>query len=59
MTKEEFKLWRSIMNLTQKDVALEFEVTRNTIQNYELGYTHIPKAVELACKFLRIKKEML
>ena len=59
MTKDEFKSWRKNMELTQSEVGIEFQLTRNTIQNYEAGFTPIPKCVEMSCKFLRIRKEML
>lgn len=59
MNKEDFKKWRKDIKLTQIEVALEFELTKTTIQNYEYGFSPIPKSIELSCKFLKIRKEML
>jgi hypothetical protein len=60
MTKEEFRAWREKSELSQGDVATRFNLSRNTIQNWEAGVTALPSTVEGACTVWedRLKKEM-
>lgn len=55
MTKEQLKLWRCKNKLTQKALGELFDLTKNTIQNYEYGITKIPKTVELSCNLMDLK----
>jgi transcriptional regulator with XRE-family HTH domain len=60
MTKEEFRAWREKFGLSQGDVAGRFNLSRNTIQNWEAGTTALPSTLEGACAVWedRLKKEM-
>ena len=60
MTKEEFRAWRERFGLTQGDVAARYNLSRNTIQNWETGVTALPSTVEGACVVWedRLKKEL-
>jgi DNA-binding transcriptional regulator YiaG len=58
MTANEFNKWQSEMKLKRTEIATLFEVTPNTIGNWKNGFSPIPKAVEMACKFLWIKERM-
>ncbi len=59
MNKEDFRGWREKYGLSQGDVAKQFGVTRNTIQNWETGATPLPQTIEGACTVWedRLKKE--
>lgn len=60
MTKEQFRLWRKAMGLTQTGAASVLGLNRNTIELYERGtrrddpnhVVSIPRTVELACAAL-------
>ncbi|WP_457094290.1 helix-turn-helix domain-containing protein [Microvirga sp. P5_D2] len=60
MEKEQFKLWRKTMGLTQTGAARVLGLNRNTIELYERGtrrddpnhVVSIPRTVELACAAL-------
>lgn len=43
MTKEEFRNWRELCGLSQSDVAARFNLSRNTIQNWESGASPLPQ----------------
>jgi transcriptional regulator with XRE-family HTH domain len=60
MTKEEFRKWRERFGLSQGDVATRFNLSRNTIQNWESGVSPLPSTLEGACTVWedRLKKEM-
>lgn len=60
MTKEEFRKWREKFGLSQGEIATRFNVSRNTIQNWETGATPLPSTIEGACTVWedRLKKEM-
>jgi transcriptional regulator with XRE-family HTH domain len=60
MTKKDFRKWREKFGLTQGEVATRFNLSRNTIQNWESGATPLPTTIEGACTVWedRLKKEM-
>ena len=54
MKPAEFKAWRKMLKLTQKDAAHKLGLKSRIIQYYEKGERNgdpveIPKAIELAC----------
>ena len=54
MKPAEFKAWRKMLKLTQKDAAQKLGLKSRIIQYYEKGERNgepfeIPKAIELAC----------
>lgn len=60
MTREEFRKWRERFGLSQGDIAARFNLSRNTIQNWESGVSPLPSTLEGACAVWedRLKKEM-
>lgn len=60
MTKEELRKWRERFGLTQGEFATRFNLSRNTIQNWEAGVTPLPSTIAGACAVWedRLKKEM-
>jgi DNA-binding XRE family transcriptional regulator len=52
MTARQFKNWRKRMGWTQPRAAEELGRTKRQIIYYETGEQEIPKAIELACKYL-------
>ena len=60
MTKEDLRKWREKFGLSQGEIATQFNVSRNTIQNWETGATPLPSTIEGACTVWedRLKKEM-
>src|SRR3974390_321176 len=59
MEAKNFKAWRERMALTQQQVADKFDVARATIQNWEIGATQIPRAVDMSCEIweARLRQE--
>jgi transcriptional regulator with XRE-family HTH domain len=59
MTREDFRKWREKLGLSQGEVATRFNLSRNTIQNWESGATPLPSTIEGACTVWedRLKKE--
>ena len=56
MTPEQFKAWRTHLELNQDEAAKALGLGKSTVQLYERGHRaedgrpiEIPKAVELAC----------
>src|ERR1700730_6189031 len=60
MTRIEFREWRQSFGLTQDDIAQMFNVSRNTVQNWEGGATAKPSTLGMACEVWndRLKKQM-
>lgn len=60
MTRVELREWRQSFGLTQDEVAQMFNVSRNTVQNWESGGTSVPSTLNLACEVWndRLKKQM-
>lgn len=60
MTKDEFRHWREGFGLTQGDIAKQFGVSRNTVQNWEYGPSPLPGTLADACKVWgdRLRKEI-
>jgi transcriptional regulator with XRE-family HTH domain len=59
MKPSEFKAWRKLMKLTQKEAASALGLKSRIIQYYEKGERNgekfaIPKAIELACYALTL-----
>ena len=59
MKPSEFKAWRKLMKLTQKEAASALGLKSRIIQYYETGARNgaqftIPKAIELACYALTL-----
>jgi transcriptional regulator with XRE-family HTH domain len=52
MDKKTFRHKRERLRLTQDELAKKLGKTRVTIARYELGGTPIPKAVEMALRFV-------
>jgi DNA-binding XRE family transcriptional regulator len=62
MKPSEFKAWRKLMKMTQKDAASALGLKSRIIQYYEKGERNgekfaIPKAIELACYALTLGVE--
>ena len=62
MKPSEFKAWRKLMKMTQKDAASALGPKSRIIQYYEKGERNgekfaIPKAIELACYALTLGVE--
>ncbi len=49
MTSAEFRAWRERFGLTQSELAKRFNVSRNTVQNWENGSTSLPSTINEAC----------
>ena len=53
MDKEGFKRTRERLGFTQEELAKRLGKNRASIIRYESGETPIPKAVEMALKFIK------
>lgn len=49
MTAEEFKTWRSRLDMTQQDAADTLGVTKRSVQGWEDGTQPIKRSIALAC----------
>lgn len=49
---------RKVLEMTQAQLAAEFEITTKTIGNYERGRQKIPILFELACEGLHTRRNM-
>ena len=58
MFPEQFKSWRSSLDLTQIAAAGLLGVSRVTVQNWENTVTRIPAVVDAACEFHRRRWKM-
>jgi transcriptional regulator with XRE-family HTH domain len=50
-----FRKWRKALRYTQPEAGKKLGVDRSTIQNWERGFTRVPRMVELACPQLTRK----
>src|SRR3954451_20093855 len=55
MKPESFRKWRKALRYTQPAAGKKFGVDRSTIQNWERGFTRVPRMAELACPQLTRK----
>jgi len=53
MDKEGFRRTRERLGLTQEELAKRLGKNRASIIRYESGETPVPKAVEMALKFIK------
>lgn len=58
MTPSEFKWYRKHLKLTQAELALELEVSPNTIYNIERSHSPVPAYYALAIKHLAWEKHV-
>lgn len=56
MTGQELRLARRKLKMTQREIARELELHKNTIARMERGELPIVKTTELAVRFLLAKK---
>jgi transcriptional regulator with XRE-family HTH domain len=56
MTGQQLRRARLRMDLEQKELALLLEINSNTISRYETDSLKIPKTVELAVRYLVLKR---
>jgi transcriptional regulator with XRE-family HTH domain len=52
MDPANFLKWRKALQYTQPEAGEKLGVDRSTIQNWERGFTRVPRIVELACQQL-------
>lgn len=50
MDSVDFLKWRKTLRYTQPEAGEKLGVDRSTIQNWERGFTRVPRIVELACQ---------
>jgi DNA-binding XRE family transcriptional regulator len=55
MDSVDFRKWRKMLCYTQPEAGGKLGVDRSTIQNWERGFTPVPRTVELACAQLTRK----
>jgi transcriptional regulator with XRE-family HTH domain len=56
MTGQELRRARRKLKMTQREIALELDLHKNTVARMERGELPIVKTTELAVRFLLVKK---
>jgi DNA-binding XRE family transcriptional regulator len=56
MTPTQLKQWRKSLSYSQERAAKELGCSRRALQNWEGGYSLIPKYISLACDYLLTRR---
>lgn len=57
MTRTELRALRKHLGLTQEQLAVELDMSRDAVARYESGRSAIPRVVALACEQVAIGRD--